>query len=245
MKKVVSILFVFFLTYISQGQNQLNELSNFIRETNSIENLKTIRNKNLKSFYINHVTVDIERKIDFELNHLRITVHPIPGEFYVINIIHRNDSIIIGNVSEQTFENNRKIKSNLFFKENDKIVRDYINKHNIFYGSNQTDKDFYDTLMFEHRIGFSCGETGKEITPISKKTLRYIKNKNFKKLNDLLFSMNPEFQSLGAFGLLKLNKLNNDQLKIIEHLKERNSTLFSCSGCLNNFGEKFSDFIRL
>ena len=76
--------------------------------------------------------------------------------------------------------------------------------------------------MSEYTVGFGCGELGNYINPISKKTLRLIKKKDIIELNEMLTSINPELQTLGAIGLIRINKLTIKQLEIIEELKNKN-----------------------
>lgn len=244
--KIKFLLIIFlFATYFCQAQTELIELSDFVKDLNDVEKLKKIRGKNLKSFYILYSQVEIERDLDFGYRHLRILVVPSPGEDFIINIIHENGVILIGNVSIQTVSDDRQIKSDYYFKENSNFVKQYLEKHNIKYGSNQKEQDFYDFLMSEYTVGFGCGELGNYINPISKETLRLIKKKNIAKLNEMLTSINPELQTLGAIGLIRINKLTIKQQEIIEELKKKNSVIFSCGGCVFNFGETFSERLEL
>ena len=244
--KIKFLLIIFlFASYFCQAQTELIELSDFVKDLNDVEKLKNIRGKNLKSFYILYSQVEIERDLDFDYKHLRILVVPSPGEDFIINIIHKNGVILIGNVSIQTISINREIKSDYYFKENSIFIKQYVEKHNQKYGSHQIEHDFYDFLMSGYIVGFGCGESGNYINPISKETLRLIKKKNIAKLNEMLTSINPELQTLGAIGLIRINKLTVKQQEIIAELKKKNSVIFSCGGCVFNFGETFSERLEL
>ena len=245
MKIKFLLIIFFFASYFCQAQTELIELSDFVKDLNDVEKLKNIRGKNLKSFYILYSQVEIERDLDFDYKHLRILVVPSPGEDFIINIIHKNGVILIGNVSIQTVSRERKIKSDFYFIENSSFVKQYVDKHNLKYDSNQKEQDFYDFLMSEYTVGFGCGDLGNYINPISKETLRLIKKKNIAKLNEMLISINPELQTLGAIGLIRINKLTVKQQEIIAELKKKNSVIFSCGGCVFNFGETFSERLEL
>ena len=167
--KIKFLLIIFlFASYFCQAQTELIELSDFVKDLNDVEKLKNIRGKNLKSFYILYSQVEIERDLDFGYKHLRILVVSSPGEDFIINIIHENGVILVGNVSIQTISINREIKSDYYFIKNSIFVKQYIEKHNLKYGSNQKEQNFYDFLMSEYTVGFGCGDLGNYINPISK-----------------------------------------------------------------------------
>jgi len=74
--------------------------------------------------------------------------------------------------------------------------------------------------------------------------LKLVKRKNRKELNKYLTSFSPELQTLGTIGLLKIGKITAEEKHFIDHLKNRNSVIFSCSGCLYGIGETFNERIE-
>ena len=109
---------------------------------------------------------------------------------------------------------------------------------------NLTESDFEEQILAEYTVGFGCGIVGMDVSNESKKALRFAKNNNRKALKKYLTSFSPELQTLGTIGLFKISKLSNEQKRIIGHLKNRNSVIFSCSGCLYGIGETYNERIE-
>jgi hypothetical protein len=244
MKSTLFLLFFISLNLVCYSQSEIDELGIYITENQNITELKKIKNIRLNSFNIIASNVEIERDIDFGYKHLRIAIIPSPGEDYLINIIYKNDSIIIVNVAERKIYDRSILKSKYIIYDTN-FFSEYIIKHNNFYDSKQTIKDFEEFILSENIVGFGCGIVGTDISYASKKTEKYIKKKDVVGLNNLLTSICPELQVLGAIGLIKVNKISSKQIKIIKYLTNRNSVIFSCAGCVYNFGETFSDRLSI
>jgi hypothetical protein len=118
-----------------------------------------------------------------------------------------------------------------------------LKKHNQFYESEITKDDFTQNILTLHVYGHHCGEEGTENPSYFYGGISYKKSKNKKLFQNWLKSFNLELQTYGVEGLEYLNehkglKLSDSEKDMIAHIKERNSLLNSCGGCLYGFYEK-------
>ncbi|UMB61197.1 hypothetical protein MHL31_03095 [Lutibacter sp. A80] len=236
------IFITLILTQFLNGQNNLVELKSYLSTIENVELISSIKTADFKTLSVLTTFDEIERKIDFGYEHHRILVMPNPGLDIKVNFISKNGKIIIGWVSEYDLSKDKHIDISTF-KNNLEFLNNYIKNHNDFYKTQLNESDFKEQILTEYVVGFGCGEVGLDIPSESKKTLRLSKNKNKKALNRYLTSFSPELQTLGTIGLLKIGNLSDDQKQIIEHLKNINSVIFSCSGCLYGLGETFNERI--
>lgn len=236
MRTYLFILTLLFIQTIN-GQSNISELKSYldtIENTEQVLNLKAVKFDSLDMIEIFH---DLNRKLDFGFEHQRISTMTWTGDL-ILNIISRKGRIKIIWIS--AFDSNN---------EKTKIIKDsgflstYISKHNELYKTEQTESDLKEQILAEYVVGFGCGLSGNQISKESKKSIQWTKRKSERKLNNYLTSISPELQTLGAIGLLKIGKLDSEQKRLIEHLKNRNSVIFSCSGCLYGIGETFNERI--
>tara|TARA_R110002096_G_scaffold435605_1_gene661754 strand:+ start:50 stop:787 length:738 start_codon:yes stop_codon:yes gene_type:complete len=225
------------------GQNNLLELKSHVEKFDYVEQFASIKTAEFKTLDVLTTFDELEREIDFGYKHHRILVMPNPGWDIKLNFISKNGLIIIGWISEYPLNKEKHINLSTF-KNNSEFLKSYVTKHNAFYKTDNTEKDFKEQILTEFVVGFGCGEVGLDIPSDSKKMLRLAKKRKRKTLTKYLTSFSPELQTLGAIGLLKIGKLSSEQKRIIEHLKNKNSVIFSCSGCLYGIGETFSERIE-
>jgi len=236
------IFIALILTQFLNGQNNIEELKSYLSNIDNVESISTIKTTKFKTLSILTTFDELTRKIDFGYEHHRILVMPNPGLDIKINLISKNGEIVFGWISEYKLSKEKHINISTF-KNNPEFLKSYVQKHNDFYKTKLNESDLKEQILSEYVVGFGCGEVGLDIPIESKKALRLTKNKNTKALNKYLTSFSPELQTLGAIGLLKNGKLNEEQKKIIEHLKNVNSVIYSCSGCLYGLGETFKESI--
>lgn len=242
-KKILILIFnLFYLTIYSQN----NEIEAEYEIQGYFKNFKNFDVENLKTIKFNYIWNQIkvinkiyERENDFEVfetkynldvNYVRDkTVCSLRYEIIILKI---NESII-GLVC---YENVRK-KTNYYFDYN--IILKLISEHNTFYETQSNLTDFVDGLIETNSYGYACG-----FAPVFQKTpsyegLKYSDRKNSDEFRKLLKSYNIEKQNYGLDALEFLEKggkikLNENDKKIINHIKKRNSLINTCSGC--NFG---------
>lgn len=243
MRTLVIILSLITIQSIS-GQDNIAELKSFVENIEQVDSIPVgIKKAKFKTLDILQVYIELDRKIDFGYRHHRILIAHTSGWDLKLNLFSKNGILLFGWISEYNFSDNihsdiRSLKNSTEFLDN------YISQHNKYYHTKLDEKEFKEQFLTEYVVGFGCGASGKEISKESKKTLRYAKNGNKRKLNNYLTSFSPELQTLGTIGLLKIGKINSEQQQLIGHLKERNSVIFSCAGCLYGIGETFSNRIE-
>ena len=243
MRTLTLILLLFFIQSV-QGQDNIAELKSHLETIERTDSLKdNIKKAKFKELYVLTVFVDLERKIDFGYKHHRYHVMPALGEDLKLNFISKDGLIVHGWISE--YDSNKKRHLELeTFRDSPNFTEQYVSRHNEFYRSNLNFADFEEQLQKEYVVGFGCGSTGQEISKESKAILKYVKGENSTKLNAFLASFSPELQTLGAIGLLRIGNPNEEQTRIIQHLMQRNSVIFSCMGCLYGVGETFNERIK-
>ncbi|MCH4824617.1 hypothetical protein ML462_15695 [Gramella lutea] len=238
-------LFLIFLIAINGNlisQNTLSQTREYLSSLKEVQEISKLKSKKFKDFEIITTFTELDRKIDFGYKHHRILVMPYSGSDLKINFISYNNKIVVGWISENSVS--KGILNTEYFKSNDSFIEDYITKHNKFYNTNFRKEDFDKEILNEYTVGFGCGMAGTEIPDISEKTLKLIERGSIKKLNSFLRSISPEVQTLGAIGILRIGKINKEQRKIIDHLKMRNSKVYSCSGCIYDGERNFIDLLR-
>lgn len=242
MRIALTILTLFIFQSI-KGQNNLKDLKNYIEKTENVSKLSKLKTVKFDSLSILTTFNELERQIDFGFEHHRILVMPYSGWELKLNLISKNGKIQIAWISEFDSSKEKHMKT-LTTTKNSDFLKEYIQNHNHFYKTELTESDFEKQILNEYVVGFGCSIDGLYIPKESKKMLKFVKKKNRKELNKYLTSFSPELQTLGTIGLLKIGKLTKEQKSIINHLKIKNSVIFSCSGCLYGIGETFSQRIE-
>ena len=241
-----TLIIIISLIYIQSvnGQSNVTELKSFIEKIEKADSiLEKIKKADFQNLDVIGVYSELDRKIDFGYQQHRIIVMPISGLDLKLNFLSKNGNIIYGWISE--YKSNNKKHLNLeTFRESADFLERYLAQHNEFYQSDFDQLDFENQILSEYIVGFGCGFTGDETSTESKQTLKYSENKNLVKLNEFLISIAPELQTLGTIGLLKIGKISDGQKKIIQHLKNRNSEINTCAGCIYGLQYPFKDMIK-
>ena len=239
----LSIILTLILIQSVNGQTNVSELKSLLMKIETTDSIKEkIKKAHFKNLDVIEVFNELERDMDFGFIHHRIEVMHWRGDLQ-LNLLSKNGLIKYGWISEDKSAYKKKLGPQLF-KDDTDVLNEYISKHNEYYESNLDSADFEEQLLTEYVVGFGCGFSGGEISRESKAILRYVDNRNIKKLNNYLTSFSPELQTLGTIGFLKIGELNKHQKKIINHLKNRDSKINSCAGCIYGFGETFNERIE-
>lgn len=116
------------------------------------------------------------------------------------------------------------------FVRDDAFLNDYLSKHNDLYHTHKKRQDFIDELIRQDEpiklcAGYSkCVYGDREIL-----FFQAVKRSDYGYVLNLLTSINPENQALGIIGMEKLKSkglaIDENILKIIEHLKTRNTSV--------------------
>ncbi|MFL0354814.1 hypothetical protein [Xanthomarina sp. GH4-25] len=241
--RVTLILLTLFIIQTTKGQNNLADLNAYIKKTENISELSNLKSVQFDSLSILSTFNELERQIDFGFKHHRILIVPYSGSDLKLNLVSKNGEIQITWISE--FDPSNDVNFNILnVPKNSDFLKEYVQNHNGFYKTELTESDFENQIINEYVVGFGCSIDGLTVPKESKKMLKLVKRKNREELNKYLTSFSPELQTLGAIGLLKIGKLTKEQKNIIKHLKNKNSVIYSCSGCSYGIGETFSERIE-
>lgn len=241
MKKLL-LLLILLISQLINGQSYFNEIKNFVSQLEIADSLKhKLKNNDFKELEILDVFYELKRKIDFEYSQHRILILHFSGGDLQLDLLSKDDKIIIGWIS--TLDSNDEYLKIEYFKS-DEAILEYLNKHNKFYDTDYDITDFREQLLAKYTVGYGCGIAGDHIPKEVKKAERWYKLRRKKKLRKYLTSINPEKQTLGAIGILKFNRQNEFEKKIINHLKNRNSMINSCSGCIYGIEKSFQEIIE-
>lgn len=154
--------------------------------------------------------------------------------FQFFLVINSNDSIILGTLQELDYYGKTKKSEN--YIENDSQIASYLAKHKINYNTNLSKKELITQLTELIIYGFGCSDGGGYNPPKAKEMISYLKKKNYNRLSGWLRQISPELQAYAVHGLLQLHKkgvqIKQSDKDLIEQLKQRNSDIYHCSGCL-------------
>ena len=150
------------------------------------------------------------------------------GEIFLV--IYHNDSFSERVLEPKYFGRIEKLKS-------------VLNAHNNFYHSDFSIEDMISQLSEGEVYGYACGDAPIIEKIPSIKGYKFNQKSNLEIFRNWLQSFNLEMQTYGvdAIGYLVRNKglkLSIEDQKIINHIKERNSILNTCSGCLEGLYKK-------
>jgi hypothetical protein len=241
--KTLFLLLTFFLVCENYAQTEVEAEKNFqkikkiISSENDFGKLKSKLDSvklTFKDQKNNFVDSYLNRSIDFGFNHNRIRVQFDMWQ-YQIDLITKNESIYLKSLKTEYF------KKYSFENLNKNALKDYIEKRNLFYKSNKTYKDLLKEISLHETFAMYCGD-GSPYTKEGLQIKKLVENGNVEKLKKILTSFNCERQSFAVLGFNLLTEKEIDYpkecKKLIEHIKERNSELQICSGCITGLIEK-------
>jgi 2-hydroxy-3-keto-5-methylthiopentenyl-1-phosphate phosphatase len=243
MTKLLCSTFVSLLLFLSvQGQDRKETSAYFdlikaIISTENSGNSAVYRLDTLKSKFIpsrSHVTDYFNRDIDFGFKHRRILMS-LNFAGYQIDLFCRKDTIVLSSVASADY------KSISYDNYNKEVIDQYLKQRNKFYSSSKTARQLIKEISLPEEYAFYCGD-GMPKTQKGKYIEQLVDDENIATLTDMLKSLNCETQAYGVAGLQMLEKrdyqISYDTQKLIDHIKERNSELVVCSGCLSGLIEK-------
>lgn len=155
-------------------------------------------------------------------------------EEYVVYLVSKNDTIILGSLQELNYHH--KVKRYNKFINNSELIGKYLKKHEATYGNKLNHKDFITQLTELIIYGFGCSDGGGFYPKEAKSMLAFVENKNTKNLTSWLRQISPELQAYAIDGLYQLQKrgieISNANNQLVQHIKSRNTEIYHCSGCL-------------
>ena len=238
----MKFIFSFLLTLVSltlfcQKDNYevaKKEFEKFIFSSDSIkiQNIKNEKFENISEiFQYNQI---VSRELDFDLKEIAFNVtysYKFKNSFRYPNakiyLFYYKDKIVNRIISYEGENVKISIKS-------DPEIDNYINVHNSFYNTKTALENFLKDFLDEKTYGDGCGFAMIKIKEIDNIERDNVENTD--KYIEWMKSYNPELQMWGYSEIEKLLKKNlieleSDELKIYNHIKERNLVIETCSGC--------------
>ncbi len=215
------------------------EFENFIFSSDSIK-IQNIKNEKFEKIIdIQEYHHSVTRLLDFGLTEsiyeLRFSypfdIHYVKGRNVFIFLFYLDGKEVGKIVDYAQYKDEAKQISSKFNSE----FINYILKHNSFYKTKTNEDDFLKDILNRKVYGDSCGY---EMTRIKKiDDVETDKIENVDKYIKWMESYNPELQMWGYSEIKKLLtknliELESDELKIYNHIKERNLVIETCSGCM-------------
>lgn len=242
MMKNIFFIVAFLIVGISYSQEEVAE-NNFLKlkhilfTENNLIQLK-VRLDSLKMTFKdkknNYVDNLINRDIDFNYNHNRIRMVFDLYE-YQIDLITKKDTIFLKSLETEYFN-----RFTYHYKNTNELTA-YVNSRNQLYKSSKNISDLIKEIASNETYAITCGED-LSYTDEAVEIIELVKRENIKRLKKMLASFSCEEQSYAVMGfsMLTENKIviPNEILSIIEHIKERNSKLQVCRGCIFGLIEK-------
>lgn len=201
--------------------------------------------KDLYEYYQLKTTRELDFGVEESIFHLVSSFHKgniglSKYKMFDIHILSRNDSVfaIIGDIPGyliSTYFNTDEIS--LFIQQHDSIYKTSTSSLDLFVSD----------ILSGESYGYICGEAPIIYKIPEHRGLRFGDTKNIKEFRKWLRSYSPELQTYGVDALSYLyktyHKISDDieaknDKRIIEHIKQRNSILDTCSGCFIGIYEK-------
>lgn len=244
----IYIFLIFSFQSFSQNKAEIDadyEMQGYFKNYSefNLDSLKQKEFKHIKGIDSRLTDYRFERQRDAGINE---SIYNIAIEFaedkwmkykeYKVHVFSKNDTIF-GIINYDPYRE----KTNHFFDF--EKLKSYLDYHNEFYESELKIKDFINQVLAEHIYGYVCGFAPVVYDVPRYDDLRFDKKRNINKFRDWVKSFNPELQTYGVEALeyleknkgLKLTELDK---KLISNIKQRNSALNTCSGCLIGIYEK-------
>lgn|GEM_PF-2759396 len=237
MRKIFLLIVLLYFGSLYGQDNSVNakrEFENFIYSADSVK-IQNIKNEKLDQiFEIYQYNQIISRELDFGLKE----------SIFNITYSYKLDNELRYQTAEiHLFYFNDKMIDRLIIYEGKNIeisnrtdaeIEDYIQKHDSFYSTKTSLKDFINDVVTKEIFGDYCGFAMTKVKDIG--AVELDSPENAEKYVKWMKSYNPEKQMWGYLEISKLLKkqaieLNSDETKIFIHIKERNAVIETCSGC--------------
>ncbi|QEM04635.1 hypothetical protein DIU31_014345 [Mucilaginibacter rubeus] len=222
-------------TYYHKIESVSNNEKSATRLFQRIDSIKQTRQP-----HDSKVTTYFNRDVDFGYKHQRITVIFNGSNRYYVNLLTMGDSILISSVCYDNSFFGDPLYDKLNKRENHpKIdttkVLQYLKRRNDFYKSSKNIEDLVKELNLYKMYAFYCGDASPK-TKMGEYIDELVKNRDIKKLKNLLFSFCCEEQAYGVAGIKTLQKKNVkipvEIIRIASYVNDRKSELITCSGCI-------------
>ena len=241
MRNLFLISFIFFSLKIHSqhgADKEFLEIRNIVATENNLKNIEQKLKQYKSTFkdqFKSSVNVFLQRDIDFGYIHTRIQAS-LEMNNYQIDFITKNDSIYLKSIKNEYYKN---CCSYQWLNEDQ--LNFYVLKRNKFYASNKKLETIISEISSNLEYAMYCGEV-YSLTPQGAQVSKFVLKKDFKGLTEMLSSFSCEMQAFGVAGFSLLSKekiaIPDQCSKLVTYLKNRNSELQICSGCISGLVEK-------
>ncbi|MFN7118548.1 MAG: hypothetical protein ACK4TA_17250 [Saprospiraceae bacterium] len=176
----------------------------------------------------NKISFTIIREIGNDFQQIRLSfITEENGEYFHISLVKSEDKLAYCEINQG--EKKSKLIINKF------EIKRYLEFFNKQFKTSKSEEDFKKEIdsiwIFSNACGFS-GEPTKEWKQIE----NYIKKGELYKIRQFLYSLDVEAQAYGIIGMIELQKKNvkitDKDIQVINYLKNRNSNVYTCMGCI-------------
>lgn len=242
MRKLFLILFISIFTNLfcqnSDFEKAKSEFEQFIFSSDStkIQNIKTQKFENIIGIenYYHRITRSIDFKLSESIYEVRFS-YPfekrfVKGRGVKIHLYYFLGKQVGKIIDYDQYKDELKQVSNKF----EPVFQIFIDKHNSFYTTKFSIKEFVDDSQLTTVYGDYCGYSGEKY--IKQYDIELGKIENAEKYVEWMKSFNLEKQMWGYSQiqyLLKNNliELEPEEEKIYNHIQQRNAIIETCSGC--------------
>lgn len=239
---IIYIILLFSLQSFSQNRAEIEadyEIQGYFKnyENFNVDSLKNQKFKFVKEDDRGFGKLLFERKRDNGVSEkiYQVLINYIHGRYtkykeYKVHTFSKNDSIF-GLINYDPYRE----KANYYFDFGK--LQNYLEYHNEFYQTKFTTTNFVNQVLDDHIYGYVCGFAPVVYDVPRYNNLMFDKKKNISEFRNWIKSFNPELQTYGIDALEYLEKNKRIKLteldrKLISNIKNRNSILNTCSGCL-------------
>lgn len=186
------------------------------------------------------VTTLFNRDIDFNLSHRRVIIYTDMINFQV-DIATANGRVMALAASIHNIAADAIKRQDVLQQTGDTAaITRYLASRNSFYQSHKKIPDFFAELQATEQFAFYCGDG----SPKTEKGayIEYLAHTNqLGALAEMLASIHCETQAyaVAGFDMLKhKRKVTPQQKLIVQHIRERNSLVVTCAGCLSGLRQR-------
>ncbi|MCH4824633.1 hypothetical protein ML462_15775 [Gramella lutea] len=238
MRKI--LLIIILLTSIKTNADGFEVLFSKFSKAKNIAQVDSLLNQEFDNFVIDSEGLNIYRNLDSNFKQMiygfsiRYKEEGFYEEFKIYIVTDQDNKIVFGKLEE--FEYPEKIIQSEIFNIQVNQIEKYLIEHQNIYDLKLEEKNFIEQFETLKLFGFGCSESMDYYPKEAKKMMKLVDRKDYKELAFWLRQISPELQAYGLTGLIELEKegikIQPEERKIIEHLKNRNTPINNCSGCL-------------
>lgn len=181
------------------------------------------------------ISHQFDRDIDFGLRHQRTYIQTYLVSFQ-LDVVSLNGQLVALSAAVTSRDENPIPRQNQLLQSYDTAaIRTFLAHRNTFYQSHKTLSDFFTELQASELYALTCGDAFAKTTQ-GLQIERLARQNQVPALAEMLGSIHCETQAyaVAGFNLLKnQHKITPQQRLLISHIKQRNSVVVTCAGCLS------------